>query len=653
MASVTGFKQECPSCGGLLTIRNPSLIGKKVDCPKCKYRFVIEAPDGDIEERLPGKSTNGPVKERSPGRAAGKGGKGRIKGAGRTGKKKQPAKQESSNKGLLILAGVGVGVLLIVGVVLLIVVLSGSEEEPPEPPPVAQNRPGAGAPSISPEDRVNELLGKLDNEADRADAMSELRDMLQGNDRNLVLSKLKESALNDNEHALALLKEAASSDDPDLKTQASTVLKEVKSALAKKDEGLRNDPTNLLPRDTQVLLNLPVRNFTSSPLGLAVFARGAFRPQDFNSRFGIPFGNIEQLVIACNKEHSRSFAVIKTSDAYDWDQVKLAMHVDDESRKTVNGEDYYVGRVDLLTEFLGKRMPLAGLKRQAAIHPKSSRLLVLGDVTSVERFLASPPKFNIPEPKVPDRSGGPGTPPFGPGGGYPGFQDGGGGGGAGSGAMSIGGGGPADSGSGAPPSTGGPGAGYPGAPPDAGGGGGAGSGAMSIGGGPGAGGPGAPSGGGRIKPSPRNRVTKYLTIDSKLRDLIERAENKKPSLLVFAEKSTDTAPAVDNMYYFEKLTDSRRRSIEQVALALQLEDELTLRVVAACRDRRIAGSVRSEMETILRKAAKGELKEALGFEFRMSSGDGRLRMPGSGGGFTGGGPGSIGPGGGYPGFAGG
>src|SRR5262245_50135765 len=44
MAVQAAFKQPCPSCEMLVPIRSASLIGKKIDCPKCKYRFVIEEP---------------------------------------------------------------------------------------------------------------------------------------------------------------------------------------------------------------------------------------------------------------------------------------------------------------------------------------------------------------------------------------------------------------------------------------------------------------------------------------------------------------------------------------------------------------------------------------------------------------------------------
>src|SRR5260221_3612343 len=41
---MTTFKVPCPSCEAKVLIKNPNLIGTKVECPKCKYRFKVEAP---------------------------------------------------------------------------------------------------------------------------------------------------------------------------------------------------------------------------------------------------------------------------------------------------------------------------------------------------------------------------------------------------------------------------------------------------------------------------------------------------------------------------------------------------------------------------------------------------------------------------------
>ena len=36
----------------MVTIKDDSLIGKKIDCPKCKYRFVVEEPVDEEEEEF-------------------------------------------------------------------------------------------------------------------------------------------------------------------------------------------------------------------------------------------------------------------------------------------------------------------------------------------------------------------------------------------------------------------------------------------------------------------------------------------------------------------------------------------------------------------------------------------------------------------------
>ena len=50
MAIKSSFKQQCPSCEAMVPIRDPALIGRKIDCPKCKYRFVVEEPADEVEE---------------------------------------------------------------------------------------------------------------------------------------------------------------------------------------------------------------------------------------------------------------------------------------------------------------------------------------------------------------------------------------------------------------------------------------------------------------------------------------------------------------------------------------------------------------------------------------------------------------------------
>ena len=58
MASVT---IPCPSCEAGFAVKE-SLIGKKVDCPKCKYRFKAELPEDDDDTSKSRKSEKGKKK---------------------------------------------------------------------------------------------------------------------------------------------------------------------------------------------------------------------------------------------------------------------------------------------------------------------------------------------------------------------------------------------------------------------------------------------------------------------------------------------------------------------------------------------------------------------------------------------------------------
>ena len=45
MATNTGFKQQCPHCEARVPVKDESLIGEEINCPKCKKPFVVEDPE--------------------------------------------------------------------------------------------------------------------------------------------------------------------------------------------------------------------------------------------------------------------------------------------------------------------------------------------------------------------------------------------------------------------------------------------------------------------------------------------------------------------------------------------------------------------------------------------------------------------------------
>jgi len=44
MAIGTSFKQQCPSCEAMVPVKDASLVGKKIECPKCKDKFIVKSP---------------------------------------------------------------------------------------------------------------------------------------------------------------------------------------------------------------------------------------------------------------------------------------------------------------------------------------------------------------------------------------------------------------------------------------------------------------------------------------------------------------------------------------------------------------------------------------------------------------------------------
>jgi uncharacterized protein (TIGR03067 family) len=100
----------------MVPIRDPGLIGRKIDCPKCKYRFVVEEP---AEEGDDGKASG----KGKPGDKNAKGGKG-GKGA-----KGQGDSKEKSGSSKMLFLGIGLGAIALVAIIVCVVALSGGGDK--------------------------------------------------------------------------------------------------------------------------------------------------------------------------------------------------------------------------------------------------------------------------------------------------------------------------------------------------------------------------------------------------------------------------------------------------------------------------------------------------------------------------------------------
>src|SRR5207249_699693 len=110
MATKTSFKQQCPSCEAMVPIKDRSLIGRKIDCPKCKYRFVVEGPEDEEPEAAEATKPAAKGKGKEPA----KGGP-RKRRADDNGKSKKKKKAGGSNK-VVLGAGLAVVAVILLGV---------------------------------------------------------------------------------------------------------------------------------------------------------------------------------------------------------------------------------------------------------------------------------------------------------------------------------------------------------------------------------------------------------------------------------------------------------------------------------------------------------------------------------------------------------
>src|SRR5262249_34373699 len=144
MATGTSFKQQCPSCEAMVPIRDPGLIGRKIDCPKCKYRFVVEEPEGDDEDAKPDK------------KKAGDKGKAGAKGPSKAGPRRRgededdrPSKKKKGGGSMMLILGGGLAVVAVVAIVVAAVMFSGgdgsSSNSPSNPGNPSSTDPNAAA----------------------------------------------------------------------------------------------------------------------------------------------------------------------------------------------------------------------------------------------------------------------------------------------------------------------------------------------------------------------------------------------------------------------------------------------------------------------------------------------------------------------------
>lgn len=346
MASATSFKVQCPSCEAMVPIRNPKLIGKKTDCPSCKYRFIVEDPgssadDFDDEDSPKKKGVTGKAKLGKPGLRRGEDGD-------------SDSKKKKKEGGSTMMLGVGLAViallLLGVGAFFLFGGSGGSSDDDDDGDiPIVNNTGGGGGPSFPSDDSDPEDKGE--------DTPKTVGNVTGPNITNLLPNDAQLVAY--------------------LRTKS----------------------------EKEKVPGLTGSSLRNSLLETA----GAFDKRAFEESLGFKPTEISQLVLAMNPSRQWSFAAIRTNKDIELEDLKTRLVTGSAATETIKKHEYYVANkpLDSLSMFLlrgfnGQKPAIHLYNRRTLVMADVS---VMKEFLTNDREFAK-----ISEPVKVEESGGPSAP---------------------------------------------------------------------------------------------------------------------------------------------------------------------------------------------------------------------------------------------------
>jgi Protein of unknown function (DUF1559) len=371
MATSSSFKVACPSCEAMVPIRDASLVGKKVDCPKCKYRFVVEVPEG-AEAAVGGAAKKGAPAGRKLAAVPKAGdGKGRGKPLPRRDDDEEDVKPEKKKKGsnTLLIGGV-IGVLAI-GLLVVGYFAFFNDSTPTKP----SGGGGGGTPVAS--------TGPTSPSTEATQGEQAAPDATQGENT------------------------AAAPSDP---------------------VGL----SNLIPEDSQIVIAVDGPKFLNTPIGSSIFETRNGAEDFLKSTLGFGPTDVQRYIFSGSHADGWVFNVIRLRSPLKIDTLKKVLGLDPKA-KTIKNRDYYLIKNNDLVKMLGgflaselKELKDIGITyatpaggRNLAMNLLDPQTMIIADVEPMERFLnadAQPRKQSQIAPAASDGSE-PGIPgiPMGPG----------------------------------------------------------------------------------------------------------------------------------------------------------------------------------------------------------------------------------------------
>lgn len=231
-----GFKQACPSCEAKVSVLEDE-IGKKKECPECKFRFKVEAPSKDKPaEKKPA--------DKKPSKEAAVKAKAEIKKAATEDKTSKKPSGKKKNNTLLIGGAVG-GVALIAIIGAIAMFFMGGEEPAPE---------------------------KKKGKRDRG----------------------QQVAKSNNQKA-----PETNPDMPPEEKKAEPETPPMQTAATPKKDNADPDISNWLPNDTKMIQLIHMKGFMDTiPMRAMINTPGAFNRDDFKKTFGVALEEMDQVMLA-------------------------------------------------------------------------------------------------------------------------------------------------------------------------------------------------------------------------------------------------------------------------------------------------------------------------------------------------------------------
>lgn len=329
------FKQQCPTCEAMVPIKDRTLVGKKIDCPKCKARFVVEDPDGGAEadDDKAKKKAKPDDKDKAPAKGKDKAkSKKKIsddyeedeEGLGRPLRKKKP---EGKSK-MVIGVTLGVLVLGILGVAGYF--MFGGEEKKPA---VAAAGGGGGGGGSAPATAATADANPDPTQAKKEDA------------------------------------------------KAPPVVSEL---------------TNILPGDSEVVVNLASQDVLRSSLGkiTADLASIAEQKEGWEKEAGLSADNMERVLLAVSASKQWFFAALRTNKPLKFDVVRKELNLQP-AGEPIRGQDYFTFKAfDILKKAPGippqqlAMLTMMGVgQKPMALRLHDDQTLIIADLDPLKRFL--------------------------------------------------------------------------------------------------------------------------------------------------------------------------------------------------------------------------------------------------------------------------